>query len=423
MGIIMAHHTENIISNLSDVMTEVMMDEDTGWLILVCGLMGGIIKMIEVSGGAYAFGEWTATKAKGRKSALMWTWALGIAIFIDDYLNSLTIGSCMKKLTDKYGVSREMLSYVTSSTAAPLCVLIPISTWGVFAGRIMVQNGWGNEGDEILVFIKTIPFNFYAWAAAILVPLVVVGIVPVFGTMKKAEERVANGGPVAPPGSGKIDISAGLDDSELPENPRMFNLFIPIVVLVATTIIFDVNMQVGVICTLVVCYFLFIGQKLMTATEFWDYLVDGLKNMILPLTLMVLAFIFANINDQIGFTRFVIDAATSNMPAVIMPAMIFLLLAITEFITGTNWGMYIIALPIVIPLAMNMGIPLPLATSAVLSAGVLGSHCCFYSDCTVITSAATGCDNFQHAYTQMTYGILAGVIAFIGFFICGFIMI
>lgn len=127
--------------------------------------MGSIIKLIEVSGGAQAFGEWAGKKAKSREAALTWTYVLGCVIFIDDYLNSMTIGSCMKKLTDKYKVSREMLSYVTSSTAAPLCALIPITTWAIFAGRIMVGNGYGTEGQEIQSFVTTIPFSFYAWAA------------------------------------------------------------------------------------------------------------------------------------------------------------------------------------------------------------------------------------------------------------------
>ena len=209
VGLILAAPTGNLVGNFSSTATEVMMDEDTGWLILVCGLMGSIIKLIEVSGGAQAFGEWAGRKAKSREAALTWTYVLGCVIFIDDYLNSMTIGSCMKKLTDKYKVSREMLSYVTSSTAAPLCALIPITTWAIFAGRIMVGNGYGTEGHEIQSFITTVPFSFYAWAAAILVPLVIWHVVPVFGPMKKAEERAMSGGPLAPPGSEKIDLGAG----------------------------------------------------------------------------------------------------------------------------------------------------------------------------------------------------------------------
>ncbi|MDO4545389.1 MAG: Na+/H+ antiporter NhaC family protein [Bacillota bacterium] len=421
MGFIMLSSTMNILSAFSDTLLGVMMAEDIAWLIIVCGLMGSIISLIERSGGAFAFGEWAATKAKSKKSALMWTWILGIIIFIDDYLNSLTVGSCMTSLTDKHKIPREMLAYVVSSTAAPLCVLIPISTWAVFAGRLLETNGWATEGDGLLYFIYTIPFNFYGWAAALLVPLVVFKVVPIFGPMKKAVQRVDEGGPLAPPGSEKIDIHAGDEDMEMPEKPRMINLFLPIIVLVGATIYFDVDMQMGVLCTLAFMFVFYLAQKLMSAMEFADVCVKGIQNMIMPLMLMVLAFLFAEINDQIGFTAYVIDSVAVLVTPALMPVTIFLALSVTEFITGTNWGMYIIALPIVIPLAMQMDVNMALAVGAVLSAGVLGSHCCFYSDATILTSAACGCDNFRHAFTQMPFGLLAGVIAAVFFLGAGFI--
>lgn len=170
--------------------------------------VGSIISLIEKAGGSYAFGEWIASKAKTRKSSLMCTWFLGVVVFIDDYLNSLTVGSCMTTLTDKHKVPREFLSYVVDSTAAPLCVVIPISTWAVFCSRILESNGWAPQGEGMLYFIKTIPYNFYGWIAALMVPLVIFGIIPVFGPMKQAFHRVAQGGPLAPAGSEKIDIRA-----------------------------------------------------------------------------------------------------------------------------------------------------------------------------------------------------------------------
>ena len=177
----------------------------------------------------------------------------------------------------------------------------------------------------------------------------------------------------------------------------------------------------GVICTLVVMYVLYLGQNLMDAEEFFDLIIKGLSNMLLPLMLMVLAWAFAAVNDEIGFTKYVIDGVANNVPVTILPLCLFLALGFTEFITGTNWGMYIIALPIVIPIAQQTGADPVLVVASVLSAGVLGSHCCFYSDATLITSAATGCDNYRHAFTQMPFGLLAGVIAAVGFLICGFV--
>ena len=410
---------DNVLATFSESLTGVMMDEDTGWLIVVCGTMGGIIALIERSGGAFAFGEWAAKRAKSEKAALMWTWVLGCIIFIDDYLNSCTVGSCMAPLTDKYKTPREMLAYIADSTAAPLCVLIPVTTWAVFAGRIIIDSGWSEEGATAVgVFIKTIPYNFYGWIAAILVPLVIFGIVPKIGPMKKAYQRVAEGGPIAPPGSEKISIIASdKEDMELPANPRVINFFIPIATLIGSTILFDTDMQMGVVCTVLVMFILYMAQELMSAADFWDVFIKGLQNMVLPLLLMVMAFEFGDMNETIGFTKWCIETGAQVMTPATAPLIVFLILAFTEFITGTNWGMYIIALPIVIPLSFELG-----CNTACLSAGVFGSHICFYSDATVITSAACGCDNFRHSITQMPFGFIAAALSAILFAVMGFIM-
>ncbi len=415
---------DNPLWTFADSLQAVMAGDDIPWLIIVCGLMGGIIALIERAGGALAFGNWAATKAKSEKMALMWAWVLGCVIFIDDYLNSCTVGACMAPLTDKYRTPREMLAYVCDSTAAPLCVLIPITTWGAFAGKIMVNNGWVEDGaGPIEMFTKTIPFDFYAWLAAIMVPCVIFGIMPKIGPMKAAYERTASGGPLAPPGSDKISIlSSDKGDIEYPDNPKIINFFVPIGVLIGSTIIFDTEMVMGVICTLIVMFIMYMAQGLFSADEFWDLVIKGLQNMILPLMLMVMAFVFADMNDQIGFTKWCIETAAEHMSPASMPVLIFLVLAVTEFICGSNWGMYIIALPIVIPLAMQIGVHMPLAVASVLSAGVFGSHICFYSDATVITSAACGCDNFRHSITQMPFGFVCAGLSAILFLIFGFVM-
>ena len=180
----------NFLAAFNEGLTSVMMNEDTAWLIIVCGLMGSIIRLIEKTGGSFAFGDFVARHSKTRKGALLWTYLLGIIIFIDDYLNSLTVGSCMSPITDKHKVSREELTYIVDSTAAPVCVLLPISTWAVFASRLFVANGLTTEQDALKYFIKTIPFNFYAWIALIVVLLLIFRVIPPIGRMKKADDRV-----------------------------------------------------------------------------------------------------------------------------------------------------------------------------------------------------------------------------------------
>ena len=415
----------NVVATYSDSLLKSMMSKDIAWLIIVCGLMGGIISLIDAAGGAQAFCRWAAKHAHGQKSSLLWAWVLGCVIFIDDYLNSLTIGSCMAPLTDRHRTPREMLAYVTDSTAAPLCVLIPITTWAAFAGRILVRSGWQDEGaTEIGMFIKTIPYNLYGWIAALIVPLVIAGVVPKLGAMRTAYRRVAEGGPLAPEGSERISILPGDHGAAgaVRQDPRMVNFLLPIAVLIGATVYFDTEMEMGVLVTLPVMYVLYISQRIMTAGEFWDGVVRGIGNLVMPLLLMVAAFVFADMNEKIGFTAWCIQTGKAYMTCATAPMWIFVILAATEFITGTNWGMYVIALPIVIPLARDLGVHMPLAVAACLSAGVFGSHISFCSDATVISSAACGCDNYRHALSQLPYGLIAAVLSFAGFGILGFCM-
>ncbi|MBM9519107.1 hypothetical protein JWG39_04655 [Desulforhopalus vacuolatus] len=405
---------------MNESLLKVMTDDDTQWLFIVCGLMGSIIALIERSGGAEAFARWVSKRAKSRKGTLLWTWLLGVVIFIDDYLNSLTVGACMSPITDKHKVPREMLAYVVDSTAAPVCVLIPISTWAVYIGSLLEQSGAAPEGGGLKFFIQTIPYNFYAWAAVLIVPLVIVGIIPIFGPMKKAEQRAAETGVLAPPGSDKIDIRGDVT-LEPPEHPKIYNFFLPIIVLIASTIYFDIDMQSGVLFTVAFMFLLYIPQHLFSPEAFFDTCITGIKQMLFPLVMVILALTFAAANEQIGFLQYVIDSGTRVMTPELLPLSIFIVLGITEFIMGLSWGMYAIAIPIVVPLAKSLGVDPYVAIGAVCSAGVWGSHICFYSDATILSSAASGCDNFRHAMTQMPYGFLgalitAGLFLFVGYF-------
>lgn len=419
MGLIIAHKG-GFFAAFNDSLMRVLMGDTMAWLFIVCGLMGSIIALIEKAGGAFAFGEWVVSRAKTRKSTLIWTWLLGVAIFIDDYLNSLTVGSCMAPVTDKHKVPREMLAYVVNSTAAPVCILVPISTWAVFVAALLEENGLAPAGEGMSYFIKTIPFNFYGWFAVFIVPLVILGVIPVFGPMKNAEKRARETGVLAPKGSERIDIKAG-EKMEIPERANVWNFFLPIIFLVASTIYFEIDMMKGVITTLAFMFFLYIPQKIMNAQDFADYSVKGIKNMLFPLLLMVLAFTFADVNKQIGFTDYVIAQAVVFMSPQLLPFILFIVLTITEFITGTNWGMYVIALPIVIPLSAAIGADPIIAVAAVLSAGVFGSHICFYSDATILSASAAGCENFQHSITQMPFGFLAAGLTAISFLISGYV--
>lgn len=409
---------KNVFSKFSDLLLKTMLDEDIAWVIIVCGLMGGIIALIEKSGGAHAFGEWAAKKAKTQKQTLLCAWLLGILIFIDDYLDSLTVGACTTKLTDKFRIPREYLAYVVGSTAAPVCSLVPLSTWSVFVAKLLEKSHWAPEGQGMKYFIKTIPYNFYAWFAILIVPLVIWGVIPIIGPMKKAIERVEKGGLTAPQGSKKMDIHLdGIDQNE--NKAKVFNLVIPLVVLIGSTILLGTSMQQGVIVTLGFMFVFYLAQGIMTAEEFVDVCIEGIKNMVLPLVLVILAFLFARVNNEIHFTDYIIMNITNSVSSRMLPLAVFITLSITEFITGSNWGMYVIALPIVIPLAQNLNANTTSVVAAVLSAGVFGAHICFYSDATIMTSASTGCDSMSHSLTQLPFGLIAAGISIIMFGISG----
>lgn len=413
------------LTAFSKSLTGAIMSEDIAWLFIVCGLMGGLIVLVSRSGGARAFGDWAARYAKGERSSLLWAWALGCVIFIDDYLNSMTVGSSMSRLTDRHRTPREMLAYVADSTAAPLCVLVPFTTWAAFAGRLLVSNGWTEPGvSEIGIFARTIPYNLYAWIAALIVPLVVLGVVPRLGAMKTAYARVEKGGPLAPEGSAASSLLPQDRGEEIPDprsRGRMADFLVPLAVLIGATVLLDCDLQLGVLVALPATYLLYAVDGAMGPDDFWSALVEGVASLVQPLILMVVAFAFAHMNDELGFVAWAIGACRDILTAATLPVVVFCVLALTEFATGSNWGMYVVALPVVIPLARQFGTDLPLAVAACLSAGVFGSHVSFCSDATVLSSAACGCDNYRHAVSQMPYGLLAAGLSAVGFLLLGFL--
>lgn len=424
-------HKANFITAFVDIAQNTMMNEDIAFLIIVCGLMGSLVAVIEKNGGGIAFGKFVASKAKSEKASLFGTMLCSALFSMDDYLSSLTSGIAMTPVTDRYKVPREMTAYVIDTTAAPVTVLNPISTWTVFIGGLMVANGLAEEGTQLPTYMKTVPFNFYAITTLIVLVLVILVVIPKFGPMKKAYERVAAGGPLAPPGSEKIDIRAGKemmsfeddveDEMKSCNSPKLRNFFVPILILIVAICLFDFDMQIGIIIAILLGFVFFVFQG-MDPEDYADAVVEGLKNMVMPILLMILAFCFAEASQQVGFIDYVIDVAVRNISLPLLPVTVFLVFACTEFIMGINWGMYIIALPIVAPITIALGGDIGVTVGAVAAAGVWGSHCCFYSDATILTSASTGCDNFKHATSQIPFGLIAGIISAIGYLILGFVI-
>ena len=408
VGLLMLGPT-TALDQFSNMLLEVMMSETIAWVIIVCGLMGSLIMLLLRVGSVDAFSEALAAKAKSSKSALMYTWLLGIIVFIDDYLNALAVGAAMRKVTDQFGVSREKLAYVVDSTAAPICVLVPISTWAVFYASLFQESGFAEPGQGMDLYISAIPYMIYPFVAVLLVPLVALEVIPEFGPMKAAELRSAQS-PLRQPATLTDEDNTQEPDREV----RLYHFLLPLATLIGFTLWYELDVQIGVIASVTLTILLFGAQRLLAWTEMFDAVLDGIKMMLPALTIVVIAFVFKEVNDQLGLPNFVIANIAPLMTPLLFPVVTFLTMALISFATGSSWGVFAIAIPIILPLATSVGVSIPLAIGALLSASAFGSHACFYSDATVLAAQGSGCDVIDHALTQIPYALIAAAMSCIG---------
>ena len=389
---------------LATVTTEVLADESTAWVMLVCGLYGSFIGLLVKGGGAYAFGEWLTPKLQSKRSSLLATWLLGLVIFLDDYLNSLTVGATMKSVTDRFKTSREMLAYVVDSTAAPMCLLIPISSWGVYFASLLEKNGVADSGQGIALFIESIPYMFYPLLAVVIVPLVIMGVIPLVGSMQVAEARAEETGDLGVVEDTTLAVEAS-------ENPRMSVFFLPIAALLFFTVVPSVDLLRGVILGIMVTLIQYGVLRIMPLTALFDTCVEGLKSMIPVLTMLLALFVFVEANNAIGLTDYVIAGIKPYMTATLLPVLIFISISAVAYTTGSNWGVIAIAMPVVFPLAEAFDVNTPLMVGALLSASCFGSHACFYSDSTILSAQGAGCKTYDHAISQLPYALIGAVAA------------
>lgn len=409
-----------------DAILKVLQDPNLGFVILICSVMGAFVAVLDRSGGTRGFGDWVASRVSTRRGVLLGTWLMSLLVFIDDFLISLTLGVCMTPSTDRFKVPREMIAYVVNSSAAPVASLVPISTWGVFIGALLDKYMDLVPGQGLFFFASTIPFNFYSWPAFFLVPLVVSGVIPVFGPMRGAERRVMETGQLAPPGSERIAMRKSETRTETGGagvETRVRNLLVPVLVLVGATLFFGVDLFKGGVAALCFCCVFYSIQGVMPVGRFTDACIEGIGNMLFPMVFTTLAFTFNQVNQDLGLIPFLIDKAAPLLSPAVFPLVIFVLLGLVAFLVGISWSLYLIAFPLVIPLAMAVGADLRLAVAATVAAGTLGQHCCFYSDGTILVSAATGCDNIRHALTQLPYAMIAASIASVAFLIAGIVSV
>ena len=402
-------------NRLAEVSTAVLSDEVTAWIMLVCGLYGSFIGLLVKGGGSYAFGDALTQRLGSKRGSLLATWFLGLCIFLDDYLNSLTVGATMKAVTDRFRVSREMLAYVVDSTAAPMCLLIPISSWGVFFGGLLEKNNVAETGMGIGLIVESLPYFFYPILALLIVPLVISGVIPLLGPLKRAEQRAESSG----------DLGVFEDPAltvESPTKAKISAFFIPMIVLLGFTIFPSVDLLRGVMLGLLVTLVQYYWLGIMTPPQLFDTCMEGLKSMVPVLSMLLALFIFVEANNALGFTDYVIAAVSPYMTATLLPVLIFITMSLVSYTTGSNWGVIAIAMPVAFPLAEATGVGIPIVVGALLSASGFGSHACFYSDSTVLSAQGAGCRTYDHALTQLPYAVLGALMAALLFLVTAWLM-
>lgn len=416
---------------------------DNEYILLICGLFGSLIFLLREARGTEGFSRMVLKFCKSERMALVTSSILGCIIFVDDYLNIMTIGTCMKNVCDKRKVPREALAYVIDSTGAPVCALLPFSTWAVFYAGIFMEEPAVTDlgfGTGIATYLHVIPFMFYPIIALCLTFLFSFGILPKLGAMKKAYERVKKGeSSVKPPvqmlnAAGDYTVAGMEEDAQthavknMIEKPRkelppgnVIDFLIPMGILIGVTIITG-DMLIAIIATLFACLALFVPRKLMSFSRFSELFIQGFADMLPVLAILLASFLVKTACGEMNLSGYVISLVQPFLNAAILPAVVFLILASLTFITSSFWGIEVIALPIVVPLAIALNGNILLVLAAVVSGGVFGSHACFYSDATVLSSATCEIDNMDHAVTQAPYAVLGAVLSVVAYLIAGILV-
>lgn len=403
-------------------------------------LLGMIIVLMSKSGGSAAYGKWAGNKIKSKKSAMLATTGLGVLIFVDDYFNCLTVGSVMRPVTDRFKVSRAKLAYIIDATAAPVCIIAPISSWAAAVNSYVPEDA-GISGFQL--FLRTIPYNLYAILTLLMVfTIILTGLD--FGLMKKHEKNAA-AGDLFTSGGEEFDQ---VKEEEISSNGKVIDLVLPVLVLIGTAIgamIYtgflggatdvvtafsgcdaETSLIFATLITVMFMLALYLPRKVITFKGFMDSFVEGFKMMIPAIGILIFAWSLKGMGDALEIASFVENLVGSNASAsVLLPAILFLVAIFLSFSTGTSWGTFAILVPIAIAMFLgtdNMQMMI-IAVAAVLSGAVCGDHVSPISDTTVMSSAGAQSNHINHVTTQMQYAVVVAVVSAIGYVIAGFVHI
>lgn len=401
-------------------------------VILFTLVIGALIATIEASGGVRGFVEWIETRrwVASPRAARVMAWVLGVVIFVESNITILVAGAVSRPLFDRYRVSREKLAYLIDSTSAPICILIPLNAWGAYVLGILNTLG---VSDPLAVFIGSIPFNFYAIFAALLAGATAFWGFDI-GGMRAAEARVRDGVLLRPGSVPAMDMNVIAPEPPEGAKPRAMNMILPILTLIsamplALWITGEGDFTAGsgstavlwaVLAALFVAWVLLLLQRAMSLDELTRVGLRGAGGLVGLALILLLALALGNVTDELGTGAYVANATQGVFPPYILLPLIFLVAAGIAFATGTSWGTFAIILPISVPAAAALGLPLAPFVAASLGGGVFGDHASPISDTTIISSMAAAVDHIDHVRTQLPYALIAGSAATLAFALAGF---
>jgi Na+/H+ antiporter NhaC len=402
VGCVIAYEGD-FLNKFIEHLTTALTDKNSGWVILVCMLYGSLITMMIRGGGTVGFSNFLLRYVHNRRSALVSAWILGILIFVDDYLHSLAVGNAMKKITDKFLISRELLAYVVHATSAPLCILLPISTWSIFISGILEKEGIVAEGQGMIGYMQAIPYMAFGFVGITLVLLVAFGWFPIIGKMKQAELRAAGGVTIPPDEKHVSDVQ----EDTVSAKSKLSYFIIPMVVLIATTVYFDFDALKGALITNFFVFVYLYLDKALTLRQLSESILHGFNTILFPIILVILAFALKLVNDDLHLVQYVIANVEPYMSRELFPAIAFITLATIAFLTGSSWDLYVIAIPLIVGLGGALGANVWVSVSVVVCAGAFGSNTGFFSDSTILSASASNVPTMQHALTQLPYALIA----------------
>lgn len=397
-------------------------------------MLGMLVSMLNKAGGSAAFGKWASKHIKTRIGAQISVMILGVLIFVDDYFNCLTVGSVMRPVTDRHKVSRAKLSYIIDATAAPVCIIAPISSWAA-AVTSSVPEDSGING--FAVFLQTIPYNLYAILTLVMVLLVTVLRVD-FGPMKKHEMNAIAGDLFTTPGR----PYEGNEEEVINEKAHVLDLILPVAVLIASCIVAmvytggffegasfvdafaasdaSVGLVLGGAVTLVFTFIYYMMRDVLSFEEFAKCIPEGFQSMIAPILILTMAWTLSGMTNLLGAKYFVADLVANSASAMqgFLPMIIFLVAAFLAFATGTSWGTFSILIPIVIGVFPE-GQMMVISIASCLAGAVCGDHCSPISDTTIMASAGGHCEHVNHVVTQLPYVLVVGSVCMVGYLLIG----